>query len=158
MSFNKNNMDKYEYIIHDENFPGEGMTQEERDYCLNILENCKDICDSDNKVNGIGKCRLVRLRLKKEDNIVNVDGGLYIGNPNTGEARYINADIFFNPNSIIVDMKITRLGVECENKVYTVLDKFTLKNGNLNRRSLYNYDMKFMNNFVENEEMKGRLK
>jgi len=155
MDFNINND---EYTIHDEKFAGNNMKQEERDYCLKILEMCKDISDSDNKVDNSGQCELIRARLKKEDNIVNVDGFLYIGTPGKGESRYLNADIFFKPNSIIVDMKITRLGVECENKVYTVLDEFTLKNGKLNRRSVYNYDMKIISEIVENEEMKGKLR
>lgn len=159
MSFNKYDMDEYEYKIYDEKFPGEGMTCEERDYYLSILEMCKDICDSENKINDIGKCEILRARLIKENDSVKVDGYLYIGEPGKGEGRYLNAEMFFKPDSVVVAMKITRLGGKGQNKEYNVLDHFSLENRKINRRSVYNYDtMKYFNDTVVNQEMKGKLR
>lgn len=146
--------ERLEAALLDEQFTGINMSTEERDYCLTILRNCKDICDSENKVNGTSKCELLRLILNKENNIISADGYLCIGSEN----RYLNADIYFNRHNIIVDMKITRLGVECKNKIYTVLDEFILENDFLKRKSVYNYEKEFLYKNIENEEMKGKLK
>jgi hypothetical protein len=93
-------------VIEDQHsFPGENMLKVERDYYLDILRNCKDISDSDNKVDNTGKCELLRFRLKykgQEKNMVNVDGLLYIGNYPTGEGRHINADIYLEEDKVVV--------------------------------------------------------
>ena len=145
-------------ILDEQDFPYENMTLDERNYYLDIIKNCKDICDTDNKVDGVSTCEIIRARLKKRLNKVNVDGIMHIGKEN----RCINADIYLNPDRIIVDSNITRL-IEDENgkanaTIYTVLDEFTIENGKLQRRSQYNYDMKSLYDEIENDEMKGRLK
>ena len=38
--------ERIQRILDEQNFPYLFMTLEERDFCLNILKNCKDICDS----------------------------------------------------------------------------------------------------------------
>lgn len=141
-------------ILDEQKFPYEGMSLEERNYYLNIIKNCKDISDTENKVGKISKCEILRLYFKKQDGIVNINGSLCIGNEN----RCINADIFFEKDSIVVDMLITRLCVQTEHKEYRVLDEFKLENDILKRRSQYNYNMKSIFDNIENEEMKGRLK
>ena len=150
--------ERIQRILDEQNFPYLFMTLEERDFCLNILKNCKDICDSNYKVDGEGKCELLQLSLKKNDNVISANGIMRIGREN----RCINADIFLKPNKIIVDSNITRL-IENENgnveaKSYTVLDEFAIENNKLKRRSQYNYDMKSLYDEIENEEMKGKLK
>ena len=145
-------------MLDEQNFPYENMSLEERNYYLNIIKNCKDICDSEHKIDGIAKCEIIRARLKKSLNEVNVDGIMRIGKEN----RCINANIFLRPNKIIVDSNITRLieneSGSVEATVYTVLDEFTIENNKLKRRSQYNYDMKSLYDEIENEEMKGKLK
>ena len=57
-------------ILDEQRFPCENMSKEERNYYLNILRNCKDICDSDNKVNGIGKCEILETKLVKKEEFI----------------------------------------------------------------------------------------
>ena len=61
-------------ILDEHKFPCENMSKEERNYYLNILRNCKDICDSNYKVNGIGKCDILQMRLVKYGNSILVEG------------------------------------------------------------------------------------
>lgn len=144
-----------ELILDEQIFPYEGMSLEERNYYLNIIRNCKDICDSENKVNLISKCEIVGLYFKKKDNNkINVNGSLKIGNEN----RCIDADIYVEKDSIIVDMLINRLCTKDTNKEYRVLDEFKIENDILKRRSQYNYNMISIFDNIENEEMKGRLR
>lgn len=141
-------------ILDEQRFPYIGMSLDERNYYLNIINNCKDICDSENKVGNESKCKIVELRFKKENNIVNVNGSLMLGN----ECRCIDADIFIEKNSIIVDMLITRLCSDIGTKEYRVLDEFKMERGILKRKSQYNYNMEYILEDVENDEMKGMLK
>lgn len=140
-------------VTYDENFPCENMTKQERSYYLSILRNCKDICDSDNKVDNIGKCEILKMRLVKKDNVVTTNGVMSIGR----ESRAISAIIFQEKDSIVVDMQITRYFDE-GHKVYTVLDEFSIVDNKLVRKSTYNYDMISKYDEISDEEMKGRLK
>lgn len=146
--------EKSKILLDEQRFPYIGMSLEERNYFLNIIRNCKDICDTRHSVDGQTKCELVQLSLKKSGSVVNADGSLSIGNEN----RTIEADIYFEKNGIIVDMLITRLCVEVEHKTYRVLDQFKLKNNKLLRTSSYNYDMKSINTNVDNDEIRSNLK
>lgn len=143
-----------EAILDEQKFPYENMTLEERNYYLNILRDCKDICDSNNKVDSQSKCEIVQLNLKKNDRVINANGFLSIGS----EKRCIDANIFIGKKSIFVDMQITRLLLNGENDVYTVSDEFIVENDNLKRISQYNTNMQSIYDEIENEEMKGRLK
>lgn len=146
--------DLEEILLDEQRFPYVGMSLEERNYYLNIIKNCKETCDTENKVGKISKCEITRLHFKKQDGIVNVNGALNIGSEN----RWINADIFFEKDSIVVDMLITRLCAQTNHKEYRVLDEFKLENDILKRRSYYNYNMTSIFNNIDNEEMRGRLK
>lgn len=143
-----------EGILDEQKFPYENMTLEERNYYINILKSCKDICDSINKVDNQSKCEIVSLNFKKEGNVINANGFLTIGSEN----RCIDANIYISKKNIIVDMQITRLLSNGTNEVYTVLDEFTVQNDKLKRFSQYNVDMKSLYDEIENKEMKGRLK
>lgn len=143
-----------DFILDEQRFPFIGMSLEERNYYLNIISNCKDICDSENKVGNESKCDIVELHLKKENNVVSVNGSLVLGR----ECRFIEADIFINDNSILVDMLITRLGNQTEHKKYRVTDEFKIENDILKRKSYYNYNMQSIFCNIDDEEMKGRLK
>lgn len=146
--------DLLDTVLDEQRFPYEGMSREERNHYLNIIKNCKDISDSENKVDNKSKCEIVQLCFRRKDSIVNVNGSLSIGSEN----RCIDADIFFFKDSIVVNMLITRLRVQVEPKEYRVLDEFKLDNDILKRRSQYNYNMTSIFDNIENEEMKGRLK
>ena len=146
-------------IIKDEKkFPYENMSLEERNYYLNIIRNCKDVCDTDNKVDNISKCEIIKLNLKKDGNVVRVDGYLKIGSDKISENRLIVADIYLEENSIIVDMHIDRLCFKGDHKSYTVFEKFILEKEMLKRISKYNYNVEPVSNNIENEEMKGKLR
>ena len=140
-------------ILDEQKFPCENMSKDERNYYLNILRNCKDICDSDNKVNSIGKCELLQTKLVKKEDFITFNGTMTI----CSESRSMSGFIFIKEDSIIVDMQVTRYFDE-GHKSYSTLDEFKLDNSKLIRRSQYNYNMDSIIEEIENEEMKGKLK
>ena len=140
-------------ILDEQRFPCENMSKEERNYYLNILKNCKDICDSDNKVNGIGKCEILETKLVKKEEFITFNGIITISSEN----RSVSGFIFVKEDSIIVDMQVTRY-FDVGHKSYSTLDEFKLDNNKLIRRSQYNYNMDSIIEEIENEEMKGKLK
>jgi hypothetical protein len=147
------NNELLDMILDEQNFPCENMSKDERNYYLNILRNCKDICDSENKVNDIGKCEVLQVRLVKKEDFITFNGLMII----SGESRSMNGLIFVKDDSIIVDMQVTRIFGDGQ-KTYTTLDEFKLKDNKLIRRSQYNYNMNSIIEEIENEEMKGKLK
>ena len=149
---------KKQQILDEQYYPYLFMSKSERDFCLKVLNNCKDINDSNHKINNIGKCQIVEMSFKKENGIIRTTGSLIIGDGLKKECRTMEADIYIKKDNIIVDMLITRLNSNDKNRQYRVLDEFKLENDILKRRSQYNYDMKNIYEVVENEEMKGRLK
>ena len=140
-------------ILDEQKFPCENMSIDERNYYLNILRNCKDICNSDNKVNGIGKCKILETRLVKKEEFIAFNGIMSIYSEN----RSMSGFIFTKADSIIVDMQVTRYFNE-GHKSYSTLDEFKLQDNKLIRRSQYNYNMDSIIEEIENEEMKGKLK
>ena len=134
--------------------PSRNMSLDERDFCLEILNNCKDISDSNQKVDGIGKCEILAMSLEKLNGVIKASGLLSI----SGENRSIEADIFIEDNRIIVDMLVTRLLASDKHIKYRVLDEFKVENGILKRRSQYNYDMENIYDNIENELMKGKIR
>ena len=140
-------------ILDEQKFPCENMSKEERNYYLNILRNCKDICDSENKVNDIGKCEILQTKLVKKESFITFNGVMSISK----EKRSISGFIFVEEDNIIVDMKVTRYFDDCH-KSYSTLDEFKLEDNKLIRRSQYNYNMDSVIEEIENEEMKGKLR
>ena len=151
-------MNRYEAILDEQWFPYLGMTLEERNYYLNIIRHCKDICDTENKVDNVSKCELVELHLKKNNYVVSFNGSLTIVTDNLRENRTIEGDLFLEKDSVIVDYEIIRLCIKDEPKKYRVLDEFKIVKDKLQRRSMYNYNMKSIYDTIENEEMKGKLR
>lgn len=145
-------------LLKEKRFPFEGITKEERDFCLNIIRNCKDISDSNHPVAGTSKCEIIELSFKKNNNQIDINGTLSIGNDKKRENRCISGYISIQSSSILVDMHITRLCVETSCKEYGVIDEFKIENGNLVRNSFYDYDIEEFTEKIDNEEMKGRLK
>lgn len=142
-------------ILDEQQFPYENMSLEERNHYLNILKQCKDICDSKYEVNGEKQCQLVNMRLKKDAQQVSLNGTITIGQL---ENRCIDGYIFLEPSRIIVDMHITRLSPNKELLEYTVLDEFKLQDGKLIRNSYYNHDMKKILAEIDDELTKGMIK
>lgn len=146
--------DYHKQILDEQKFPYENMSLEERNYFINILSNCKDICDSKYKVDNYSECEIVQLSLKKDGDVINANGFLCIGKNNI-ENRCIDANIYLNSNDILVEMQITRITSE-DIVEYTVFDKFTIENDILKRIS--KYENNEYSDIIENEEMKGKLK
>lgn len=144
-------------ILDEQRFPYEGINLEERNYYLNIIKNCKDIIDSEHKVDGESKSQINELHFKKVNNQVIINGSLIIGS-RTKENRCINGYIFIENNSILVDMHIIRLSNNGAFMEYTVLDEFKIVDGFLRRNSFYNYDMREIEIEINDEIMKGKLK
>ena len=140
-------------VLDEQRFPCENMSKDERNYYLNILRNCKDICNSENKVNSIGKCEILETRLIKKEEFITCNGIMTI----SGESRSMSGFIFIKEDSVIVDMQVTRYFDDGQTS-YSTLDKFKLKDNKLIRRSQYNYNMDSIIEEIENEEMKGKLK
>ena len=145
-------------ILKEQNFPYIDMSIDERDFCIKILSLCKDINDSNYKVDNNGKCEIVQMYFKKQGNVINANGALVLSSSSYSEKRWIDAYIYTEKEKIVVDMKVERLGIKDKNRVYTVLDEFELKNDKLQRKSCYTYDMKNIYDTVEDEYVKGRLK
>lgn len=149
--------ERLKIVLDEEKFPYEGMSIDERNYYLNIINHCKDICDSNFKIDGSSTCNIVEMRFIKNKKDIHVNGSLEVGDK-VKEYRCIDADIYIEKNRVIVDMVITRLCTKDKIKEYTVLDEFYIENDELKRRSFYNCDMKSIYSSIDNEEMKGRLK
>ena len=141
-------------LLDEQKFPCIGMTKDERNYCLNIIRNCRDLCDTENKVDGINKCEIVEMHFRKDNNVIRFSGSLSIGN----EFRTIEGYLYIEKDRILVDYKINRLCIETDKKEYTVLDEFKIENGVLKRRSQYNYNMESLYAEVDDEILKGRLR
>lgn len=148
------NVEKQKRIIDEQYFPYSNMTLEERNYYLYIIKNCRDISATRFPVDGKSKCDLVEMRLRKEANVIYMNGSLIIGEKVT-ECRSIDGIIYLDGKEIIVDYHITRLCVSEGIKEYTVLDEFKVLGEALKRRSMYNFDMTYSD---EEEIMKGRIK
>lgn len=143
-----------ETVLDEKKFPYEGMTLDERNSYLNIINHCKDVCDSIYKVNGISKCQILEMRFKKNGNQVRINGIMSIG---TLENRCIDGFIFLEKDSIIVDALITRILKE-GNFEYRVLDEFSIVDEKLVRKSFYNQDMQIITEEINDSFMKGMIK
>ena len=139
-------------IIDEQFFRKENMTEEEFMYYFEIIENCKDINDSKYKVNGVGKCEILELHLKKiEPSIIELNGTVYIGKQN----RCINGSIIEREKQTIVEIKVERLLVP-EDKTYNTLDVFEKDDNKIFRTSYYNYKEPTTIE-IENNKTKERL-
>jgi len=155
---NLNNLTQNEKeVIFEKNFSNIGITKEERDCYLNLIRNCKDIVDSEHKVDGEGNCEIIQMNFEKKNGEITLNGALSIGSK-TKEKRCIDGIILLGNNSILVDMHIVRICVDTLFNEYFVVDEFKLLNGNLIRESYYDYDMKKTSSTINDQEIKGKLK
>ena len=137
---NEKNILKERYVNYS------NMDKREGDYYLEILNNCKDICDSEQVINGQNKCKIVTATIiKKDAQWLTFNCALTLGD----EARTIYGDIYTKKNSVIVDMHVERILAHDERSIYTVLDRFEIKDDKVTRKSYYNYNM---------QETKERIK
>ena len=139
-------------ILKEQKFPCFGIDSEDRDSYLEIIKNCKDFCDSEQKVDNQSKCDLIEMELRKVGKEVRANGSVFIGTLNKKEYRHLDANIYIEENSIIVDMLVTRLSVVDEKSQYRTLDEFVFENNVLIRNSQYNYDMKTKSSKIADEK------
>ena len=148
---------KVEEILMENKFPYIDMTKEQRDLCLKILGLCKDIVDSVYKVGGTGKCDIVSVYFKKELDHYHANGCVAIEGNGSRENRWIDADIYIDPEKVIVDMLVERIRVE-ENKTYRTLDVFRKYDDELKRESIYAHSSQSFIDVVTDEKVKGLIK
>ena len=146
--------ERYKQLLDEQYFPYIGMSLEDRNFYLEILKNCKDISDSENKVNGIGQGKLIEMALKKNLIGITASGSITMGS----EYRCIEAEIYVRNKAIFVDMIVTRLGVDDEHKIYKVSDEFRVKDDKLIRKSRYGYKNRGVNKIIENQEMERKIR
>ena len=144
----------YDEVSKEKKFSYENITREQRDFCIHLLEHCKDVCDTENKINGVGKGNLIQVDFSKVGGPINANGSFCVGKEN----RLMDADIYIRQNKVLVSMNVIRLGYVGENKEYNVVDEFEIKDDKLIRKSYYNYDKKSFIQYVEDEELKSRIK
>ncbi len=140
--------------INEQFFKKENITEEEFKYYFELIGKCKDICDSKYIVNGSGKCEILELHLKKvEPSLIKLNGTVYIDKEN----RIINGNIYIRSNKIVIDMKVERLLVT-EDKYYSTLDIFKIKDNKLIRTSCYDYSEKETVTEITDLEIKEKLR
>lgn len=144
-------------ILEEQKFPYENMSLEERNYYLRVIRNCKEICDTKNKVDNISSCEILEMRLNKKEEMIFFQGSLAVGTDQNREYRLINGEIYIEENSIKLEYQITRLGNINGRKNYYVLDEFKLEDSILKRISCYSIDDKHISE-ISDETMKGKLK
>lgn len=143
--------------IFEQNFPCRGMSREERQTCLNIIRNCKEISDTDYKIDGQNKCELLQMSFEKKNGEIAINGTISIGDK-VKEARCIDGSIYIDTSTILVDMHVVRVCSDTLFNEYFVVDEFKMINGQLVRESYYDYDMKKLRTKIDNNEIKGKLK
>lgn len=134
-----------------------GITRNERDTYLNLIKNCKDIADSEHKIDGEGNCEIIKMYFEKKNGEITINGILSIGSK-TKEKRCIDGYIYVEENSLLVDMHIVRVCADTLFDEYCVVDEFKKVNGTLIRESYYDYDMKKIKTKIKNEEIEGKIK
>jgi len=141
-------------LLYENKFPCIGMDVEQRDCCLNILNHCEDICNTENKVDNLDKCEICQMHFRQENGVITFSGILKIGSEN----RTILGEMYIEEDKFVVYYEITRINVECERKQYSVIDEFKLENDILKRVSKYSYNDKSKCYYINDESMKGRLR
>lgn len=127
-------------------FPAIGITKEKRDYLLELINNLKDIKNSE--FNGHGT--LLNLFMEDlQNNIIYGSGIISYENENCS----IELFIFNNNNKLIFDSKITGLTT---NKQYCTLDVFKFNKDTIKQESTYNIKQE---TYYETLKLKkGRIK
>lgn len=144
-------------ILFEEKFPAIGLSKEERDTYLNIIRNCKEILDSEHKIDGEGNCEIIQLYLEKINDTIRFNGDLSIGSK-THEVRCIDGYIYTEKGSILVDIHIVRVCVDTLFSEYSTVDEFKIVNNRLVRESYYNYDMKKTRIKINDEGIERKIK
>lgn len=148
---------KAKILLDEQKFPCFDMTKEERNMYLNIIRNCKDICDSENKVGTHSKCKMIQMVLRKKGNAVTFNGILSLGEDNKFENRCVNGELYVDNNMILVYMNVERFK-NIDQREYSVVDEFKLQNNILTRKTRYDYIKKDIIEEVKDEKMKGLIK
>lgn len=84
------------------------MTEKEACFYEDLIVNCPEIVNSKYHVNGVSKCNIVEMTLRKDDCKVNANGSLSIN----GEYRCFDINMYNMGNSkLSMNVNITRLCV-----------------------------------------------
>ncbi len=148
-------MNRKDELIDEMLFPYEGISKEERDFCLDILRNCKDICDTDNNLGEHRKCNIVTVSFKRKDNFIAANGELILGDDEKKEFRSIEVLFSMYKDKVVTNMVVTRWTDPQE--TYRVIETFMYKDGVLSRKSVYE-QKGFTHTVIEDEKVKGRFK
>ena len=144
-------------FLDEQKFPCFDMTKEERNIYLNIISYCKDICDTENKVENYSKCEIHQIVLRKNGNAIMFNGLLSLGKDEKIETRCIRGELYSDKDMILVYMNVERQG-NVEPKEYSVTDEFKIENDILKRKTRYNYIENDIIEDIKDEKMKGLIK
>lgn len=148
---------KAKILLDEQKFPCFDMPKEERNMYLNIIRNCKDICNTENKVGIFNKCKIIQMVLRKKGSAVTFNGVLSIGEDNKFENRCVNGELYVDNNMILVYMNVERFK-NIGQREYSVVDEFKLENNILTRKTRYDYIKTDIIEEVKDEKMKGLIK
>lgn len=150
---------KAEILLDEQKFPCFDMTKEERNQYLNIIHHCKDVCDTENKVGNYSECKIHEMVLRRDGNAIIFNGILSIGEDKdeTFEGRCIRGELYVDKDMILVYMNVERFK-NIDQREYSVVDEFKLKNNVLIRKTRYNYLAEEKIEEINNEKMKGLIK
>ena len=148
---------RLEVLLDEQKFPCFDMTKKERNMYLNIILHCKDICDTENKVENTGKCKIHQMVLRKKGEAVVFNGILSIGKEDNFESRAINGEMYIDETMILVYMNVERFK-NINQREYSVVDEFKLENDILIRKTKYHYLEEKIIEEIQNEKMKGLIK
>lgn len=149
-------MNERSIVFDEENkYPSFNMNKDERNRYIKILKYCKDICNTENKVGEIDKCEILKMRLRKEGNVVLFNGIVTIGNEIKRENRCIDGELYASEESIMVYMHVVRLDNKKQPNEYHVSDEFKIKDNVLKRKSLYSYKNRSIIDDLNDEIRKG---
>ena len=142
-------MDNEDEILIEQYFPYRNMTIDERNLCINLLLNTKDICDSEISINEHSSSiyDILFMNLSKtEEGAIRFDGATY----NDDENMLISWFFVRSNNKYYVRTDVFRFNdvLQEEDKEYSITDEFIFKNGKVYRRSRYTDSCEFFESEV----------
>ncbi len=125
-------------ILLEQYFPYRNMTIDERNLCINLLLNTKDISDSEIYIRDYASpvYDILFMNLNKNEmGAVRFDGATY----SDYENRLVSGYIVRSGNKYLIKTDVYRFNdvLQEEEKEYSVTDEFVFKNGKVYRRSRY---------------------
>lgn len=128
----------------------DGVSIEDAEKWSQLLMVCKDIVDTNIPVGDIKQGVLVGMSFHKTTTGCSFNGAVCFEDWDKylRESRWIEGIIDVKETDILVKTNVTRLSVQDSNKVYSVVDKFKVKDGVVVGRTSY-YNNEKDNKFVD---------